>query len=221
MTSQNIPNPATAAEFDRLFTLAQINRRRGDYAQAAEQVAQALALWPDNLDAQELAADILYAQGKWEESLGRYKAIRDKDPTRASAEEKFARVTLQIAEGQRQQELMKQILENPEAYRPPRRNPVAAAVLSGIAGLGHVYCGNLRKGAILFAATTLSWLIFLSLTPPIAAYPSAADRIVRFTQDMGVMAWVFVLLALLLQMYAIVDAAVTAERMNSGQNGIL
>lgn len=214
-------DPSTAAEFERLMTLAQINRRRGDYTQALEQTRQALALWPDSLDAQELAADILYAQGKWEESLDRYKAIKEKDPSRASAEEKFARVTLQIAEGKRQQELMKQVLENPGAFRLPKRNPAVAAVLSGIAGLGHVYCGNLRKGAILFAATTLSWLVFLSLTPPVAAYPSAADRIVRFTQDMGVMAWVFLLLALVLQMYAIVNAAMTAEKMNSSQDGVL
>ncbi len=221
MTSDTPLDPKTAAEYDRLMTLAQVNRRRGDYVQAAEQVAQASALWPESLDAQELAADILYAQGKWEEALERYKAIRQRDPSRASAEEKFARITVQIAEGKRQQELMKQILENPGVYLPPKRNPAVAAVLSGIAGLGHVYCGNLKKGAVLFASTTLCWLAFLSLTPPIAPYPSAADRIVRFTQDLGVLAWIFLLLAVVLQMYAIVNAATTAEQMNSQQNGIL
>ena len=49
---------------------------------------------------------MLFANGKIEEAAREYKSIFTEDPTRVSAEEKFAKATLQIAEGVRQQNLL-------------------------------------------------------------------------------------------------------------------
>lgn len=222
MSAQETPDPRTQAEFDRLMNLAHINRRRGAYKESVDLVQQALGLVPTSLDARELAADLLYAAGKWEEAAQAYKDIVDDDASRATAEEKYAKVLLQIAEGQRQKNLMQDLIEHPElAQHLPDRSPAAAAVLSGIPGLGHVYCGETMKGVVILAITAISWFLFLILRPDVSAYPTLDARINRFIHDMDPVAVIFLLIALCVHAYAIVNAAVIADKLNSKKKGIL
>ncbi len=214
-------DPIKQAEFDRLMNLAHINRRRGEYKQANALLGLAFELIPGSLEARELAADLLYAAGKWPEAAEAYKTIFQEDSSRTAAEEKYAKVLLQIAEGNRQQELIKDMLEHPEMHRLPDRSPWAAALLSGLPGFGHVYCGQVVKGVVLLLITAICWLLFLVMRPNVSALPDPDQRILRFTQDLDPLAVIFLLIALGTHTYAIVNAAVTADKLNARNKGIL
>lgn len=220
MPGEDLTDVRKRAEFDRLMNLARLNRMRGEYKQAHEQLSQAFELFPEDLDAREFAADLLYAHGKWPESAQAYKEILEDDNTRAAVEEKYAKVLLQIAEGLRQQDMIKDMLEHPQAYSLPDRSPGIAALLAGIPGLGHVYCGEAIKGGVILAITSISWLLFLLLRPEVGFYPPE-QRISRFAQEMSAGAVIFLLLAITVHAYAIVNAAVTADRINSKKKGTL
>ncbi len=222
MAGEGTVDPRKRAEFDRLMSLAHINRMRGEYKQADELVRQALDIVPGDLDARELAADLLYARGDWSQAAEAYKSIYQEDGSRTKAEEKYAKVLLQIAEGQRQQDLLQNLLEHPEsAWRLPERSPAIAALLSGIPGFGHVYCGQAIKGVVIMLVTMLSWLLFFVLIPHRLPNEPLGTFITRFTHDMDPFAVIFLTLALAVHAYAVVNAAVTADKLNSRNKGIL
>lgn len=198
-------------EFDRLITAAHVHRRRGDYAEADQAVKQALNLCPTNIDAREFAADILFARGQLEEALEAYKSICAEDPSRASAEEKYAKVILQISEGKRQRELLQDMLENPDKYRKPARSPIIAAILSAAPGFGQIYNGEFVKGAIFFTATMISWFFFYLLRPDVSGY-RPEQRANEFMQNLSPLAVIFALAAVFLHVYAFVDAPVFAGK---------
>ena len=217
MANQDIEDVRKQAEFERLFRAAHVSRTRGDYEQAHELIRRALEIRPSDSEAREFAADLLFARGELEKAAEEYKSIFEADPSRTSAEEKFAKATLQIAEGKRQKELLRLMVEDPEAFRStyelPPRSPVLAALLSGIPGLGHIYCGQTVKGIVLFLITTLSWLLFFALRPNVGGL---GDPIVRFVHNLDAFAVIFLCAAVFTHMYAFVDAAVTAERVSKG-----
>lgn len=220
MTPHDLDEVRVKAEFDRLMTAANVNRRRGDYGKAAEAVSQALKLRPSDLEAREFAADILSARGELEKAADVYRSILEEDGSRASAEEKFARVTLQMAEAKRQRELLQDMLENPARRRVEARNPILAALLSGVPGLGHVYCGDMVRGVALFIGASLSWLIFFALRPVVSFYPPD-QRITMFVKNLSTPAVIFLCLALILHAYAVVNSAVMAEKTKTGSGSAL
>ena len=218
MAAQDPDEIRKRADFERLLTAARISRRRGDYAAAFRDVAAALELFPSDLDAREFAADLFFARGELQKAADAYAAILKEDKSRASAEESFAKVTLQLAEANRQRHLLQDMLEHPERHQMPPRNPVAAAVLSGIPGLGHIYCGEMVKGLVLFGISAISWLLFYALRPVVDFYPPEM-RIKMFVQQISALAVLFLILAVIVQVYAIVNAAVVAERTSSEKSG--
>ncbi len=201
--AQDTDDPKTKAEFDRAMTAANVFRLRGDYAQAAKSVQQALALRPTDLEARELAADIIYAHGDIARAAEHYKSILEDDPTRASAEEKYAKAILDVAEGQRQQQLLKDMLEHPKQHRAQARNSTLAALLSIAPGFGQVYCAHYVKGMIIFVAWALSWVLSLALVGP--AGRNVLDCLTAGTIFFGC-------LATSIHLYAVVDAASCAEK---------
>ncbi|MCE5322506.1 tetratricopeptide repeat protein [bacterium] len=207
------------AEFDRLMTAAHVHRRRGDYDEAERTIKQALEISPDDLDAREFAADMLFARGKLEEAVEAYKAIMSADKSRASAEEKYAKTILQIAEGKRQQDLLKDMLENPKKYRSrqPARSPAVAAILSIAPGFGQIYNGQFVRGVVIFVVTMVFWLFFYLLTPDVSTFPTD-KRLTAFIQNLPPLAVVFALVAVFLQVYAFVDAPVCASKQKEEQN---
>lgn len=201
------------AEFDRLMTAAHVHRRRGDYDEAERTIQQALELSPKNLDALEFAADMLFARGNLAQAADAYKAIMSADNSRASAEEKYARAVLQIAEGKRQKELLHDMLENPKKYRnsQPARSPLVAAILSIAPGFGQIYNGEFIRGVVIFAATMVFWFFFYLLTPDVSTY-RPDDRLTAFMHNLQPIAVIFALAAIFLQIYAFVDAPVSASK---------
>lgn len=212
MTSQNLDEVSKRTEFDRLMTAANVFRRRGDYGQATASVKQALQLFPDNLDAQEFAADMIYAHGDVEKASEYYKAILEADVLRVSAEEKYAKAILDLAEGKRQQGLLKERLENPEKYRSQHtRKPTIAALLSIAPGFGQIYCGHYYKGMGLFGGWVLAWLFFFATLNPSVG--------VQATQKLSAASLMFGCVAAALHIYSIVSAAGEAEKLGKGKNG--
>ncbi len=180
---QDLNDLKKQVEFERLTTAAYVYRKRGDYESAAQAINQALQINPSDLEAQEFAADILLARGKLEEAASAYKSIFEADRSRASAEEKYAKAIVLIAEGRRQQELLKEMLENPAKFRKPARSPVVAALLSIAPGFGHIYCGQLYKGIALFLGVMLSWLLFYATRPICERLSSGAAGIHVFQRN--------------------------------------
>jgi tetratricopeptide (TPR) repeat protein len=199
------------AEFERLMTAAHVHRRRGDYDEAESTIKQALEIAPQDPDALEFAADILFARGKLEQAAKAYKAIMSADKSRASAEEKYAKVILQIAEGKRQQELLQDMLENPRKYREPARSPLVAAILSIAPGFGQIYNGEFVRGVVIFVVTMVFWLFFYLLTPDVSTY-RPDDRLNAFMRNLQPMAIIFALAAIFMQIYAFVVAPVCASK---------
>lgn len=207
------PNELRAQqEFERLTTAARIHRIRGNYSEAEKCIRRALEIRPGDIEAREFAADMMMARGELEQAAEEYKRIHEEDPQRASAEEKYARAILQIAEAKRQRELLKEMLENPARRRQPQRSPLVAAVLSAAPGFGHIYCGQLVRGIVLFVAAMFAWLIFYAAAPPVQSYLPPPERTMRFLQDLSPAAIFFLCAALFIHVYAFVDAAVVADR---------
>lgn len=221
--AQQDPNEVRRKEeFEYHLRAARIHRTRGDYAAAQSEIDRALQIRPDDAEAREFAADILFARGEWEQAAQAYKEIYEQDHSRTSAEEKYARVTVQLAEGTRQRELLKEMLEHPSRFRLPARSPLVAAILSGIPGLGHVYVGQFIKGVALFLAATICWLLFYALAPSLSDTVYLADRIreswttsyriTYFAKNLSAPAVLFLCLAVFTHVYAFVDAAVLAGK---------
>ncbi|OFX15008.1 MAG: hypothetical protein A2Z18_03180 [Armatimonadetes bacterium RBG_16_58_9] len=210
------------SELERLITAAHVFRRRGDYEKAQDLIDQALDLCPSDLEVREFAADIIYARGDLEKAAEQYKQIAHEDKSRASAEEKYARAVVQIAEGNRQRELLKEMLDNPSKFRAPARSPLIAGLLSLAPGFGHVYCNQLIKGIVLFLGAMLSWLLFYAFAPDspykglsdqIAGTITTSERVSYFLTHLGAPAILFACVALFAHIYAIVDAPVIASKM--------
>jgi tetratricopeptide (TPR) repeat protein len=212
MTSQDLDQSKKKAEFDRLMTAATVYRRRGDYAQATQTVKQALTILPDNIDGREFAADMIYAHGDVQKASEHYKAILEIEPGRASAEAKYAKAILELAEAQRQQDLIKYMLENPgKSQTMQHRNPAVAAMLSIAPGFGHIYCGLYVMGMALFCGWVFAWLLF---------FWTLGDSVGgQITQKLTASSTAFACIAAALHIYALVNAAQQAEKVNSGKNG--
>ena len=214
-------DPKKQAELERLMTAARVHRRRGDYEQAEQAIKRALELDPDNPEAREFAADMLFARGALEVAAEEYKRLFTEDKTRTSVEEKYARAIVQIAEGKRQKELLLDMLEHPAKSGIPARNPIYAAMLSLAPGFGHAYCGQVVKGVVLFVGTMLCWLIFYALAPNVPG-PSDLDPralanqggpVSWFLKNLSAPALAFACIAVFLHIYALIDAPVLAGKL--------
>ncbi len=92
-----------ARERDRLLTLANVQRVRGQLAEARKTVDTVLDL-SEGLPNRELApihelrGDLLQAEGKWEEAQAAFEKAHNLDTERVGAEKKFAEATLRIGE---------------------------------------------------------------------------------------------------------------------------
>lgn len=210
-------------ELERLMTAAHVHRHRGDYGQAVQAIRRVLDLEPDNPDAREFAADMLFAKGELEAAAEEYKRLFTEDRARTAAEEKYARAIVQIAEGKRQKELLREMIEHPAKFRTPARNPLYAAMLSLAPGFGHAYCGQVVKGAVLFVGAVAAWIIFITLAPHVPG-PSELDPralagqggpVSWFFRNLGAPALAFACIAVFLHIYALIDAPVIAGKLRN------
>jgi serine/threonine-protein kinase len=98
-----------------VVVLAQAYRRAGDTAGAVEVLRQAIAVRPDQLVLLRMLAGLLEQQGRWEEAIGCYRAIRVQHPRLGAA---LARALIQVGRADEGEtvlrELIRQQPSNPE-----------------------------------------------------------------------------------------------------------
>jgi tetratricopeptide (TPR) repeat protein len=183
-------------EADRLLSAANVSRRRGAFQQAEEQVRQALALTPKDAAALELYGDILQAVGRVDDAVYCYGRAKEADPSRRSAEKKYAELTL----------LQNREIELLRMEYIPRNATVAVIFSAVLPGAGQIYNGQPAKGLILIAAALACvGLIFWS---PLG-FPHAAGGLPT--------SLVTLLIALaVIYLYAVVDANSGGGRPKSG-----
>lgn len=136
-------------EIERLIALANLQRIRGQLAEAEDSARKALDISPNDVTIRELLADILHENGKLEIALSEYRSALDLAPGKESIEKKFAKVTLEIAQRERERALAKDILENPHKYAIPERNPALALIFALMPGCGQFYNRDYFKGSII------------------------------------------------------------------------
>ncbi len=223
-------------ERDRLLTLANVQRMRGQAREAGETLHQALALSDPNAgpgtraaDApvHEMLGDLLAAEGEDEKARDAYDAAHKLDPARASAERKFAQMALRIAD-------MKALAALGEAVRkgeapPPeavglassvagKRSPGLALLASlALPGFGQFYNGQFVKGAIclgVFLLTLLavrlspdSGVLFAQITSLLAARPAPGAK-----GAVSPLLWLLILVSAATWLYALADAVTTAGK---------
>ncbi len=202
------PRPTTARNYlaeeeaRRQLTAANVHLRRGQTAEAERVVQDALAKNPDDAEALELLGDIRLASGAFDEAGAAYRAALAKEPGRATAESKLARVTLRQSETHRKETLGVAYaasgvsLMRSGGEDDPKRRTRLALLSALLPGLGQLFGGEFVKGGVIALLYILGWLVF-SLT---------ADRS-SFGRLHGLPLVVVVLLTLD-WLYAVVDAAV-------------
>src|SRR4051794_36321379 len=83
---------------EQLLREAHILRMRGQWAAAETACRQALELTPEDTLGQEMLGDLLIEKGSLDEALDVYRKAFEKQPAKASLEEKIARAVLQKGE---------------------------------------------------------------------------------------------------------------------------
>ena len=165
---------ALERERDRLLTLVNVQRMRGQTGEARKTLEQIVALSEglpprDIAPTQELIGDLFAADEKWDAALEAFRKARDLDPARPSAERKFAELTLRLSDIQAEKRLAEAMMRgdditsmlagNALATGRGRRNAGVAMLLSAaIPGFGQFYNGELVKGAVVLALFALSLL---------------------------------------------------------------
>lgn len=184
-------SPEEKEKADRLLTRANLARRRGQYQEAEQACREAIELTPSDAVALELYGDILQSCGRVDDALYAYEQAKKADPSRATAEKKYAELMLMQ---NREVELLRM------EYIP--RNPRVAVLFTALfPGGGQLYNGEATKG-LLIAVTMLVLVLILGWTP--LGFPGVGEK--------GITVWLvlFTLLALAVYIYAVVDANIGA-----------
>jgi tetratricopeptide (TPR) repeat protein len=225
-------DPARERERDRLLTLANVQRMRGQIPEATETLKKALALGEGQSKADapvhELLGDILAADERWDEAKTAFGTAHALDPARASAERKFAQMTLRIADSQREREMAEAILrgEIPAgtasgvAAVHGKRSPALALLLSGVVpGFGQLYNGQLIKGLVCLGAFLLT-VLAINFLPEGKLFLDQfthflAARPYRGGGEMSPLLLFLVLVSGILWLYAVIDAPIVASKLSS------
>lgn len=222
-------------ERDRLLTLANVQRMRGQLDQARESLQAALALntGAPKADAQihEMLGDAFAQNEKWDEAKAAYETAYTLDNARASAERKFAQTVLRVADATRERAVAEAMLRGelpPGAGAIPggvggKRSPVLALLLSCLApGFGQLYNGQLVKGLVCLGVFLVG-LIAINLSPDgrllfQQIVPLAFGRIplVRGEISPGLIA--LLILCSAMWLYAILDAPIVASKLGNNDN---
>lgn len=216
------PPPPWAEEesTERLLTMANIQFRRGQTAEAEKSLAQVLEAKPRDAAAHELMADIKLARGDFEGGLKSLKTALEIEPGRATAEAKLARAALRRTEKERLQSLGVAYAGADAAYvrldGGSRRGRQWAALASAfLPGLGQFLNGEAVKGVIVLLLYGLG-LLLLALVPGTGdalsqLFLSAAGSH-RRTAPVSGFFWLLMALLTAIWLYAVVDAVLVSRR---------
>lgn len=207
-------------QINRLLREANVFRMRGQFEQAEERCRAALEVAPADSGVLEMLGDLLRDQEQVEKAAEQYRLALEQDPNRAALEKKYAELALAIAERQRQREMAQLLLDNPAAFRTPKKkkNVFIALILSGIwPGLGQFYIaeGLDVKGSILAVSALICAFRGLPALLQMMFTLSGTGGS-RSSGDGG--AAVLGLLFGLLQVYAAGDAVFAAQKSSSNSS---
>jgi tetratricopeptide (TPR) repeat protein len=221
---------AREREHDRLMTLANVERMRGDLKQS-EKTLQTALLFTEGMQERDIApvheliGDLKMQRGDLKGARDAYDLAHKLNTERASAERKFAEVTLRIAQIDgalaHTEELVKSdsfvnILA--DAGPQKRRHAGMAMLFSLFPGFGQFYNGQFVKGAILMGLIVVSSLVIalsgnwagmvqqfvIAFKPGINMHPMPFNPIM----------WIFVLISVGAWLYSLVDAPFFANKRN-------
>jgi len=182
---------------------------RGQWTDAEDTCRQALGIDPNDVTIRELLADILHECGKLDMALSEYRAALEIAPGKPSLETRFAKVTLEIAEREREKALAQDMLMNPHKYVGRERSPLWAFLSSAIVpGLGQLYNGDMVKAGIIFGV----FLLFIVLYGAVQRYPRGIDNIGQFLYFTNPFVLVLGILAVIAYIYGLMDALFTADK---------
>ena len=185
---------ARERERDRLLTLANVQRMRGQVSDARQTLQNAVALSEGSAPqmvapTHELLGDMLAAEGRIEEASEAYKEATEADPKRVSAEKKFAQMTLALAEAKGTLNISEAMLRGDSltdlmasgamGRQQGKKNAGVAMMLSMLMpGFGQMYNGQIVKGVVVMG----SFLILLLL---ITLSPARNELLNQFTSIMA------------------------------------
>ncbi len=217
-------------ERDRLLTLANVHRMRGQLADARETLKKAIALSEaqsaGDAPIHEMLGDILAADEKWDDAKDAYNTAHVLDPARASAERKFAQMTLRAADAKAERALLDAQLrgELPPAGAAPihgKRASSLAFLLSALMpGAGQLYNGQTVKGLICLGIYALS-LIVVFFSPGGSEFLEgivlfAVPMKGRLPSEPSPLLLTFFLAGVVIWIYAVLDAPMIANKINQG-----
>ncbi len=230
---------ARERERDRLLTLANVQRMRGQTGDARQTLQNALHMAEGKATAPiyELVGDLLASEEKYTDALAAYDQAHQADLARASAERKFATMTLRVADAKAERSIADAMLRGDsiadlmatgalESTGRGKRNAGMAMFLSMIMpGFGQFYNGQIVKGAIL-VGIFLADLLLIALTQDgeiltgkmvsILALSTGGKYVNKPFSPLGV----FALIVLTgVWLYAIVDAPFMASKTSAMDEG--
>ena len=197
-------------EVERLLRTANLQRLRGQWIDAEDACREALSIAPKDADIREMLGDILHECGKLDMALAEYRSALEICPEKVSLEMKFAKVTLEIGERERERAIAQDMIENPQRYTVRERSPVMALIWSAIVpGLGQFYNGELIKAGVIWAVLLLSAIAWATLQQP---YPPNIDSVQMFLIFTNPFVLVLSVLTALAYLYGLIDAPITADK---------
>lgn len=221
---------AREVERDKLMTMAGVQRARGQVTDARETLEKALVMAeggsPREIAViQEQIGELLMIEDDLEGAAAMFQEALKTDPSRVSAEKKYAAAQMEISDRQAEKRLGQKALQGDSmaeiltsgglSGRAGRRNAGLAMILSLVPGFGQFYNGQFAKGAMLLATFSLAMGILTftsdgknlmqSFAATIALHPGKGAPVSPMTIAVGVIgfaAW----------LYSIVDAPFFASK---------
>lgn len=197
-------------EVEHLLVTANLQRMRGQLADAEDTCRKVLNIAPKDMKTRELLGDILVECGKLDTALVEYRSALESAPGVPSLEKKFAKVTLDIAERERQKSVARDMLENPRKYTTRARKPGMALLLAMVPGLGQFYNHEFVKGGIIFGAFLLfmlAWAVSIAITPM-----RSVHSLQEFLYSIPSLVMLLGFLAFAAYVYGLIDAPLTAGK---------
>lgn len=229
-----IPNKSAEArnfaedeQVNRLLTVAHIQFRRGQAAEAEKAVQEIIRTRPRDAAALELLADIRESRGDAEGAQAALKSALDAEPRRPTAEAKLARAALRRGEKQRMQEIGvayaasdTSLMRLSDGSGKGKGWAILASAL--IPGLGQYLSGKTIKGIVL-AALYFGALILLSVLPDARGLAQQISSLFvpNFSgrhappEPVSGFAWFLVIALAAVWLYAIIDAGAASTASNS------
>ena len=230
--ASSIDEELRAEKAGAMVMAVRMAQRRGNKDEARTLLQKALTLHPTDCAALELLGDIFLEEGEQEKALKVFERGRAYHPHHVAFEEKIALCILDLEEMKRDKEMQQQLLEGEKADPWLDLKPNRALGLSLLLpGAGHVYNGDIARGAAFLGAmvvTFCGWFLLLYFglkNAKTAGARNLMDGIDVAIGNMGSLAkfafWLMLLAWIAIYIVAAFDALLGAQRANEARKRFL